>query len=82
MEKTAINNHQKAFVTEVALEVNNVLKSAFETVEMEINKLNNNLPEDYGEEVDSIINKVYHKSVDLMEEIRNDILNINLNEDV
>ncbi len=82
MEKTAISNHQKAYVTEIALEVNNVLRTAFENAEIEINKLNKELPEDYGEEVDNIINKVYHKSVDLIEDIRNDILNLNLNEDI
>ena len=80
MSKTVLNNNQKAFITEVALEVDNVLKAAFDDAEIEIDKLRDQLPETYGEEIDEIVNKVYHESIALMEKIRNDILNINLNE--
>ena len=60
--------------------MDNVLKSAFDDAEIEIDKLRDQLPEDYSEEIDTIVNKVYHDAVRLMEGIRNDILNLTVND--
>ena len=80
MDRTFLNNNQKAFVTEVALEVYNVLSTAFDNAEIEIDKLRKELPPEYEEDVDLIVNKVYHNSVDLINEIKESILNLTVKE--
>ena len=80
MDRTLLNNNQKAFVTEVALEVYNVLSTAFDNAEIEIDKLRKELPPEYEEDVDLIVNKVYHNSVDLINEIKESILNLTVKE--
>lgn len=80
MDKALLNNNQKAFVTEVALEVYNVLSTAFDNAEIEIDKLRKELPPEYEEDVDLLVNKVYHNSVDLINEIKESILNLTIKE--
>ena len=80
MDRTLLNNNQKAFVTEVALEVYNLLSTAFDNAEIEIDKLRKELPPEYEEEVDLLVNKVYHNSVELINEIKESVLNLTVKE--
>lgn len=77
MSQVRLNGEQKTLVTEIALEAYRILQESFDNIEIEIDKLRDQLPPEFEKDVDTLVNKVYHQSVEVMKSIRNDILDLN-----
>lgn len=77
MSQVRLNGEQKTLVTEIALEAYRILQESFDNIEIEIDKLRDQLPPEFEKDVEALVNKVYHQSVEVMKSIRNDILDLN-----
>ena len=77
MSQIRLNGEQQTLVTETATEAYSILQASFDSIEIEIDKLRDQLPPEFEKDVDALVNKVYHQAVETMASVRDDILNLN-----